>query len=52
MPTYYKKILAKVLLKSLMDWDVDSNLLTITLDNCSTNNVLIFDLKIKYKLIH
>ncbi|CAN0883899.1 Zinc finger BED domain-containing protein RICESLEEPER 2 [Linum grandiflorum] len=40
--------LATVLRECLMDWNVDSKLSTITLDNCSTNDALIE--KIKRKL--
>lgn len=40
-----KKVLAKVLVESLMDWNVDTNPSTITLDNCLTNDALISNLK-------
>jgi len=42
-----QKVLAKVLLESFMDWNVDINLSTITLDNFSTNDALLFDFKDK-----
>ncbi|CAN0872663.1 Putative AC transposase [Linum grandiflorum] len=40
--------LAKFLIDSLMDWNVDSKMSTITLDNCSTNDAMIE--KIRRKL--
>lgn len=33
--------LSDVLMKCLMDWHVDKNISTLTLDNCSTNDALI-----------
>ncbi|CAN0873179.1 Zinc finger BED domain-containing protein RICESLEEPER 2 [Linum grandiflorum] len=34
-------ILASVLMECLMDWNIDSKISTITLDNCSTNDNII-----------
>ncbi|CAN0920340.1 Putative AC9 transposase, partial [Linum grandiflorum] len=41
--------MASVLLKCLMDWNTDSKISTITLDNCSMNNSMID--KVKPKLL-
>jgi hypothetical protein len=45
-----KEVPAKVLVESLMDWNVNTNLSTITLDNCSTNDALISNLKDKLQV--
>ncbi|CAN1178515.1 Putative AC transposase [Linum perenne] len=42
--------LAKFLVECLMDWNVDSKLSTITLDNCSTKDKLIQSIKKKLAL--
>jgi hypothetical protein len=43
-------MLAKVLIDSLMDWNVNTNLSTITLDNCITNDALIPEFKDKLQV--
>ena len=35
-----KEVHIKVLIDSLMDWNVETNLSTITVDNCSTNDAM------------
>ncbi|CAN1815408.1 Putative AC transposase [Linum perenne] len=42
--------LAKYLVECLMDWNVDSKVSTITLDNCSTNDKMIESIKKKLAL--
>ena len=41
--------LASILLQCLMDWNIDSKISTITLDNCSTNDSMVE--KVKPKLL-
>ena len=41
--------LASILLECLMDWNIDSKISTITLDNCSTNDSMVE--KVKPKLL-
>lgn len=35
------KVLADTLVQCLMDWNLDIKLFTLTVDNCSTNDVMI-----------
>ncbi|CAN0912830.1 Putative AC9 transposase, partial [Linum grandiflorum] len=41
--------LAAVLVNCMLDWNIDTKVSTITLDNCSTNDAMIA--KIKKKLV-
>ncbi|WCJ21043.1 Zinc finger BED domain-containing protein RICESLEEPER 2 [Euphorbia peplus] len=41
MSPHTADVLCGVLIKSLMDWNLDNKLSTLTLDNCSTNDALI-----------
>ena len=38
---YMKDVLAEVLVNCFLEWNIDRKLSTITVDNCSTNNVMI-----------
>lgn len=51
MPTH-KKILAGVLIYPLMDQNINANLATIALDNCTTNNTLILELNDKLQVYY
>lgn len=42
--------LCAALVKCLMDWNIDTKLSTITLDNCSTNDVVMDKIKEKWHL--
>ncbi|KAG6537101.1 hypothetical protein ZIOFF_002182 [Zingiber officinale] len=44
------EVLANVIVKSMMDWNIDRNISTITVDNCSTNDSLINN--VLHKLDH
>ncbi|XP_012570565.1 zinc finger BED domain-containing protein RICESLEEPER 2-like [Cicer arietinum] len=44
------KRLCKALVECLMDWNIDTKLSTITLDNCSTNDAIIEKIKDKLQL--
>ncbi|KAG6516449.1 hypothetical protein ZIOFF_026914 [Zingiber officinale] len=44
------EVLANVIVKSMMDWNIDRNISTITIDNCSTNDSLINN--VLHKLDH
>ncbi|GJZ77219.1 dehydrogenase/reductase SDR family member 7 isoform X1 [Tanacetum coccineum] len=46
------EVLTNVLMEALMEWNVDTNLSTITLDNCSTNDKLIDMVKDKSQASH
>nr|KYP43119.1 Putative AC transposase [Cajanus cajan] len=35
------KVLANVLVQCLMDWNIDRNVSTLTVDNCTTNDVMV-----------
>ncbi|CAN0919184.1 Zinc finger BED domain-containing protein RICESLEEPER 2 [Linum grandiflorum] len=37
--------LAKILLETMMDWNIDTKVFSITLDNCSTNDRMIAEVK-------
>ncbi|XP_073153840.1 zinc finger BED domain-containing protein RICESLEEPER 2-like [Henckelia pumila] len=39
-PPHTSEVLANVIVKSMMDWNIDRNISTITVDNCSTNDSL------------
>ena len=42
MPSpYIKEVLSDVLLQTLLEWNIDRKLSTMTMDNCSTNDVVI-----------
>lgn len=36
-----QEILCETLVSCLLDWNVDNKLSTLTIDNCSTNNVMV-----------
>ncbi|GJU04873.1 putative AC transposase [Tanacetum coccineum] len=46
------EVLTNVLMEALMEWNVDTKLSTITLDNCSTNDKLIDTVKDKLQSSH
>ncbi|GJX15407.1 zinc finger BED domain-containing protein RICESLEEPER 2-like protein [Tanacetum coccineum] len=46
------EVLTNVLIEALMEWNVDTKLSTITLDNCSTNDKLIDMVKDKLQSCH
>ncbi|GJU83981.1 zinc finger BED domain-containing protein RICESLEEPER 2-like protein [Tanacetum coccineum] len=46
------EVLTNVLMEALMEWNVDTKLSTITLDNCSTNDKLIDMVKDKLQSCH
>ena len=42
MPSpHIKEVLSDVLLQTLLEWNIDRKLSTMTMDNCSTNDVVI-----------
>ena len=41
------EVLCDKILETLMDWNIDRNLSTFTLDNCSTNDSMISKVKAK-----
>ena len=42
MPSpHTKEVLSSVLLDTLLEWNIDRKLSTVTMDNCSTNDAVI-----------